>query len=178
MRKTTCINVVGADSAITLQITAPPALLTWNAAAGRSYDVLSATNAAVAFLVRATVIPTNSTGQWLETNATTCATILSRQGYTLGMVFVMRKIRQEAFRVLLLWLVFFLVAPKLSGEDSLVWHREQNRVDADIESWDLRNLSNHVAAATTAGWVFLDPGAAFIRSRSNLKTCPAVKPFI
>ena len=70
----------------------------------------------------------------------------------------MRKIRQAAFRALLVWLVFFLVAPKLSAEDSLVWHREQNRVDADIESWDLRNLLEHVAAAT--GWqVFLDPGA-------------------
>ena len=44
--QTTCINVVGADSAIALQITAPPALLTWNAAAGRSYDVLSATDTA------------------------------------------------------------------------------------------------------------------------------------
>lgn len=66
--QTTCIDIVGLDSSISLQITAPPALLTWNAAAGRSYDVLSATNAAATFQARATVIPTNSTGQWPETN--------------------------------------------------------------------------------------------------------------
>lgn len=70
----------------------------------------------------------------------------------------MRKLRQQGFRLLLLWLVFSFFAPILAAEDTLVWHRENNHVDADIESWDIRNLLEHVAAAT--GWqVFLDPGA-------------------
>ena len=51
-------------------MSAPPPLLLWAAAAGRSYDILSATNAAGTFQLRATIIPTNSIAQWLETNAT------------------------------------------------------------------------------------------------------------
>lgn len=66
--QTACINIVSLDSPISLQITAPPIFLTWNAAAGRSYDVLSATNAAATFQPRATVIPTDSIGRWPETN--------------------------------------------------------------------------------------------------------------
>ncbi len=62
------IRFVGLDTPFSLQISAPPPLLVWAAAAGRSYDVLSATDATGNFLARATVIPTNSLGQWLETN--------------------------------------------------------------------------------------------------------------
>jgi uncharacterized protein (TIGR03790 family) len=66
--QTSCINIVGLNSPILLEITAPPVLLSWNAAGGRSYDILSGTNAAGTYQTRATVIPTNSTGQWPETN--------------------------------------------------------------------------------------------------------------
>src|SRR5580704_624437 len=70
----------------------------------------------------------------------------------------MRKIGQCCCAIGLLWLSFFTFAPGLMASDSLVWHREQDRVDADIESWDVRDLLEHVAAAT--GWhIFLDPGA-------------------
>ncbi len=70
----------------------------------------------------------------------------------------MRKISQRCFAVLFAWLALSLIAPGLKASDSLVWHQDKDRVDADIESWDLRNLLEHVAAAT--GWhIYLDPGA-------------------
>ncbi len=69
--QTECIRVVGLDSPFLLELTAPPPLLIWGAAAGRSYDILSATNVAGTFQLRATVAPTNSPAQWLETNANT-----------------------------------------------------------------------------------------------------------
>src|SRR5581483_2505651 len=70
----------------------------------------------------------------------------------------MRKICQRCFALLLLWTSFFSIAPRLMAEDSLVWHKQQDRVDADIESWNVRELLEHVAAAT--GWhIYLDPGA-------------------
>ena len=41
--------------------------------------------------------------------------------------------------------------------DTLVWHQQQG-VDADIRTWDVSQLLEHVAVAT--GWqVYLDPGA-------------------
>jgi hypothetical protein len=40
--------------------------------------------------------------------------------------------------------------------DSLVWHKEQERVDADIKSWELGRLLENVAGAT--GWqIYLEP---------------------
>lgn len=45
-----------------------PPLLTWPATAGRHYQVLSAVEATNTFTPRAAVTPTNSTGQWLETD--------------------------------------------------------------------------------------------------------------
>src|SRR5882724_124257 len=45
-----------------------------------------------------------------------------------------------------------------AATNTLVWHHQQSRVDADISTWDLRLLLQHVATAT--GWrVYLDPGA-------------------
>jgi len=52
-----------------LSITAPPPTLTWPATAGRSYDVLSASNLANPLQINASVVPTNSVGQWTDTNA-------------------------------------------------------------------------------------------------------------
>ncbi len=70
----------------------------------------------------------------------------------------MRKISHYCFAALLLSLALFSIAPDLLASDSLVWHQEKDRVDADIESWDTFNLLEHVAAAT--GWqIYLDPGA-------------------
>ena len=60
-------------------------------------------------------------------------------------------------RTLLLWLA---LAPSLiwpaSAADTMVWRQDQNRVDADITSWDLRTLLENIAAST--GWrIYLEP---------------------
>lgn len=61
-------TLVGVDLGFPLQISAPQPLLAWPATAGRSYSVLGTTNLAAGFQARATVVPTNSLGQWQETN--------------------------------------------------------------------------------------------------------------
>ena len=82
----------------------------------------------------------------------------------------MRKISLYWFAALLLSLALLSITPNLLASDSLVWHQEKDRVDADIESWDTLNLLEHVAAAT--GWkIYLDPGA--IR---NISICLPEKP--
>jgi Subtilase family len=51
-----------------------------------------------------------------------------------------------------------LLFPSSTRADTLVWRQKQNLVSADITSWDVRQLLEHVAADT--GWqVYLDPGA-------------------
>jgi uncharacterized protein (TIGR03790 family) len=62
-------TLMGVDYPFPLQFTAPPAMLVWPATAGRSYTVLSTTNLTMPFQTRATVLPTNSLGQWAETNS-------------------------------------------------------------------------------------------------------------
>lgn len=63
------------DSPFAVALTTPPPTLSWPATAGRTYNILSATNLggasnlAKAFQVTATVTPTNTTGQWTDTNA-------------------------------------------------------------------------------------------------------------
>jgi len=61
-------------------------------------------------------------------------------------------------------LIFALLAISLgasqlqAGADSIAWHKDKQSVDADISTWDVRQLLEHVAAAT--GWrVYLDPNA-------------------
>jgi hypothetical protein len=55
-------------------------------------------------------------------------------------------------------LLFTLCLPAFAHADTLVWHKKPDRVDADISTWDVRELLEHIAAAT--GWhVYLDPGA-------------------
>ncbi len=59
------------------------------------------------------------------------------------------------------WLALALLAGipgTLGAADSLVWHKEQDRVDADIDSWSVRRLLENVVAKT--GWkIYLDPNA-------------------
>src|SRR5439155_2238545 len=62
--ETKWFRIVGADAPFPLAITAPPPMLAWPATAGRSYDVLSATNLTDPFQIRATILATNSIGQW------------------------------------------------------------------------------------------------------------------
>lgn len=59
-------RIIGAETAFPVTALNATPLLTWPATAGRSYQILSTTNLANAFTVRASVVPTNSTGLWLE----------------------------------------------------------------------------------------------------------------
>jgi len=46
---------------------------------------------------------------------------------------------------------------RVSAADSLVWHAQDNRIDAQVESWDLPRLLENLAAAT--GWeILVEPG--------------------
>lgn len=61
-------SLLGVDYPFPLQISTPSPMLVWPTTAGRSYNILSTTNLLQPFQLRATVIPTNSLGQWKETN--------------------------------------------------------------------------------------------------------------
>jgi uncharacterized protein (TIGR03790 family) len=61
-------RLVGPDSPFPLNITAPAPTISWSAAAGRSYTILFATNITDTFQTLTSVTPTNSAGQWTETN--------------------------------------------------------------------------------------------------------------
>ncbi len=67
--ETKWIRLVGADSPFPVSIAAPPPRLAWPAAAGRGYDILSATSLGAAFQTAASVTPSNSAAQWTDTNA-------------------------------------------------------------------------------------------------------------
>jgi uncharacterized protein (TIGR03790 family) len=62
------IRLVSAEPLFGVSITTPPPHLSWPATAGRSYDILSATNIATNFQVRASITTSNNSGQWTETN--------------------------------------------------------------------------------------------------------------
>jgi uncharacterized protein (TIGR03790 family) len=66
--ETKWIRLVGADTPFTVSLAAPPPKLSWPAAAGRSYDILSTTNLASALQPRASITPSNCAAQWTETN--------------------------------------------------------------------------------------------------------------
>ena len=67
--ETKWLQLVGPDAPFPLSIAAPPPRLTWPATAGRTYDILSSTNLAAGFQPGATLTPSNSAAQWLDTNA-------------------------------------------------------------------------------------------------------------
>jgi hypothetical protein len=62
------IRLVSAEPAFGVSITTPPPRLSWPATAGRSYDILSATNIATNFQARASLTASNNSAQWTETN--------------------------------------------------------------------------------------------------------------
>jgi hypothetical protein len=66
--ETKWIRIIGADAPFPVSLTAPPPALWWPATAGRSYDVLSTTNTANVMQVTASLIPSNSTAAWADTN--------------------------------------------------------------------------------------------------------------
>jgi uncharacterized protein (TIGR03790 family) len=67
--ETKWIRLVGQDAPFPVSIAAPPPRLAWPATAGRSYDILSATNVTDAFQASATVTPSNSAAVWTDTNS-------------------------------------------------------------------------------------------------------------
>jgi uncharacterized protein (TIGR03790 family) len=66
--ETLWLRIVGADWPFNVTALDATPTLTWPAAAGRSYSILSATNVADLYTLRDGVVPTNSLGVWSETN--------------------------------------------------------------------------------------------------------------
>jgi uncharacterized protein (TIGR03790 family) len=66
--ETKWIRLVGDEPPFALAIAAGSPTVSWPATAGRRYEILSATNATDVFMLRDAVTPTNSPGQWSETN--------------------------------------------------------------------------------------------------------------
>jgi uncharacterized protein (TIGR03790 family) len=67
--ETRWLRLVGPDAPFPVSVAAPPVRLSWPAAAGRRYDVLSATNLAGLFLTRDSFAPSNSAAVWTENDA-------------------------------------------------------------------------------------------------------------
>ncbi|HEX5218314.1 MAG TPA: TIGR03790 family protein [Verrucomicrobiae bacterium] len=66
--ETRWFRIIGTEQPFRVSIAGVPPTLTWPASAGRTYQVLSATEVTDTFVPRAAVTPTNSTGMWTETN--------------------------------------------------------------------------------------------------------------
>jgi len=66
--ETKWIRIVGAEPPFPLSVAGATPTLAWPATAGRRYEVLSTINVTDTFLLRDAVTPTNSQGQWSETN--------------------------------------------------------------------------------------------------------------
>jgi hypothetical protein len=66
--ETKWIRLLGDEPPFALAIAGSAPTVTWPATAGRRYEVLGATNATNIFLLRDAIVPTNSPGQWSETN--------------------------------------------------------------------------------------------------------------
>jgi uncharacterized protein (TIGR03790 family) len=65
--ETKWVRLGGAEPPFGLTLTLPPPAIAWPATAGQLYEVLSATNVAGLFQLRATVTPSNAAGLWMET---------------------------------------------------------------------------------------------------------------
>ncbi len=66
--ETLWLRIVGADAPFKVMALDATPTLTWPAAAGRAYSILSATSVAELYTLRGGVVPTNSFGVWSETN--------------------------------------------------------------------------------------------------------------
>ncbi len=66
--ETKWIRITSAEAPFALTVIDPTPTLAWPATAGRRYEVLSTINVTDTFLLRDAVTPTNSQGQWSETN--------------------------------------------------------------------------------------------------------------
>lgn len=66
--ETKWLRLIGPEPPFALSIRGPAPTLAWPATAGRRYEVLSTTNLADSFQFRDALTPSNSIGQWSETN--------------------------------------------------------------------------------------------------------------
>lgn len=66
--ETKWIRLIGDEPPLKLSVAGVAPELSWPATAGRRYEILTATNLAQDFVLRDSVIPTNSAGRWMETN--------------------------------------------------------------------------------------------------------------
>ena len=66
--QTIWIRVIGPEPPFSISASASPLIISWTATAGRSYDLLTATNLAGPFQVIATLVPSNSITSWSTTN--------------------------------------------------------------------------------------------------------------
>jgi uncharacterized protein (TIGR03790 family) len=66
---TTWIRLIGPEPPFAISAGGPPLTLSWPCTAGRSYDVLMATNILGPFQIAATLTPSNSAAAWVDTNA-------------------------------------------------------------------------------------------------------------
>jgi len=66
--ETKWIRLIGNEPPFALAIASGAPTISWPATAGRRYEILGTTNVAGTFLLRDAVTPTNSPGQWSETN--------------------------------------------------------------------------------------------------------------
>ena len=63
------LRIIGTEAPFPIALQSPPPTLTWPATAGRSYDVLTATNILAGFQPTATLVPSNSAAQWIDTDS-------------------------------------------------------------------------------------------------------------
>jgi hypothetical protein len=64
--ETKWIRLLGPEPPFALSITTPPPTLSWSATAGRSYDILTASNLGQVFHLNATLTPSNSAARWTD----------------------------------------------------------------------------------------------------------------
>jgi hypothetical protein len=93
------------------------------------------------------------------------ATFLSPQGYTMYILPVMITLFRPGSRACWCFCAWLLLANPIAQAqtNSLVWDSRQQRVDAQIESWDLPALLQQISSAT--GWrIYVEPGTRQITS--------------
>lgn len=66
--ETQWLRIIGPDTPFAVSLKAAPPRLSWPAAAGRSYDVLTASNPAGPMQLYTSLVPSNSTAVWVDTN--------------------------------------------------------------------------------------------------------------
>ena len=78
----------------------------------------------------------------------------------------MRHLRQTGLVLLAALLSVALNAAAPNGNNTLVWNKDKDRVDADVRALGLATLLERIATET--GWqVFVEPGTTYTASSSS-----------